>query len=138
MKVQGLDLLELLTLDPERGRIDLRGYRMVLLSASALGALRKELIDTMGWEYARGVLKRFGYAAGLADGLALAKRFPAASRDEHMDFGPALHGLEGIAHVTRDEAASEIDLARGLYRVVGHWEHSYEAEQHLELSLIHI
>lgn len=124
-------LRERLSLEP--GRIALGGYRMVMLSACALGALRKELIETLGWEAARGVLKRFGQAAGLGDGVALLEQFDQLGVEEQLGLGPALHALEGIARVVRIPEGTEIDLARGRYRVEGYWEQSYEAEQHLEL-----
>ncbi|ANM30655.1 hypothetical protein ABI59_15330 [Acidobacteria bacterium Mor1] len=127
------DLADLLEFAPDQGRILLKDYRMVMLSAVALGCLRQELIETLGLDKARGLMKRFGHAAGLADGKALAERFPAASPDQHMDYGPALHALEGVARVVRDARKSEIDLAAGRYHVEAYWENSYEAEQHLEL-----
>ncbi len=133
VKAKGIDLASLLRFDQDEGRILLKGYRMVLMSASALGALRRELIETLGWDQARGVLKRFGHAAGLADGLALAERFPSASRREHLDFGPALHGLEGVARVVWIPEKTHIDPDQGHCHLEAYWENSYEAEQHLEL-----
>jgi DNA-binding NtrC family response regulator len=130
---QGIDLASLLRFEPQEGRILLQGYRLVLLSACALGALRRELIETLGLEQARALLKRFGHAAGLADGLALTERFPDASRREHLDFGPALHALEGVAHVVRIPEGTDFDLENGRCRFEAYWENSYEAEQHLEL-----
>ena len=133
MSADGIDLANLLRFEPEEGRIWLKDYRMVLLSACALGALRRELIETLGLERARALMKRFGHAAGLADGLALAERFPEATREEQLEFGPALHGLEGVASVHRIADATTVDLAAGKLHVEAYWENSYEAEQHLEL-----
>jgi transcriptional regulator with GAF, ATPase, and Fis domain/predicted hydrocarbon binding protein len=131
VQAKPINLANLLQFAPEEGQIRLKDYRMVMLSADALGCLRKELIETVGWDEARALLKRFGHAAGLADGRALAERFPAATPDQHMDYGPALHSLEGVARVIRDESKSEIDLQAGRYHVEAYWENSYEAEQHL-------
>jgi len=128
-----IDLKRWLSFEPERGQIRLDDYRMVMLSAAALGCLRRELIETVGWDRARGLMKRFGHAAGLADGRALLQRFPASGQNRQMALGPALHALEGIARIVRDVRKSEIDLARGKYHVEAYWENSYEAEQHLEL-----
>ncbi len=133
MKVAGIDLPSLLRFDQAEGLIRLQTYRMVLLSACALGALRRELIDTLGWQRARGVMKRFGHAAGLADGLALNKLFPDATVLQHMEFGPALHGLEGVANVVRIPELCRIDPEHGELHIEAYWENSYEAEQHLEL-----
>ena len=128
-----VNLSSMLRFEPERGQILLKDYRMVMFSAAALGCLRKELIETVGLDEARALMKRFGHAAGLADGTALAERFPAASGNQHMDYGPALHALEGVARIVRDEGKSVIDLANGRYHVEAYWENSYEAEQHLSL-----
>lgn len=131
VQAREIDPQELLHFEP--GLITLKDYRMVMLSACALGALRKEIITTVGWDEARALLKRFGYAAGLADGLALAERFPSASGNRQMDLGVALHALEGVARVTRIPEKTEIDVERGRYHVEAYWENSYEAEQHLDL-----
>ncbi|MCP5024625.1 MAG: sigma-54-dependent Fis family transcriptional regulator [bacterium] len=133
MKAKGVDLASLFRFQPEEGRIWLKDYRMVMMSACALGALRRELIETLGMEQARGAMKRFGHAAGLADAHALAERFPDATPEQHLDFGPALHGLEGVANIVRDPEKTRIDLENGHLHVEAHWQHSYEAEQHLEL-----
>lgn len=130
---RGVDLTGMIRFDTEGGRITLKAERMVMFSCRSLGALRKELIETLGWEQARGVLKRFGFASGLADGAALLKQFPDASGDRHMDYGPALHALEGVAKVVRIPERSTIDLQKGIYHVEAYWENSYEADQHLEL-----
>jgi DNA-binding NtrC family response regulator/predicted hydrocarbon binding protein len=123
----------LLFFDQPNGRIFLRDYRMVMFSACAMGLLRKELIETLGETRARGVVKRFGYAAGLADAQALAERFPGADQLEQMLLGPALNALEGIASMQRIDEACHVDLDRGIYHVEGIWHHSYEAEQQLDL-----
>jgi len=128
-----INLSSLLRFEPEKGQIRLKDYRMVMLSAAALGCLRRELIETLGQDQARGLMKRFGRAAGLADGMALAERFPEASPKRQMAYGPALHALEGVARIVRDASRSEVDLDGGRYHVEAYWENSYEAEQHLEL-----
>ncbi len=128
-----INLANLLDFRQESGQIFLKGYRMVMLSACAFGGLRKELIETLGWEQGRGLMKRFGYAAGLADGKALMERFPEVSRDHHMDYGPLLHALEGMAMVARIPEKSAVDLSAGVFHVEAFWENSYEAEQHLEM-----
>ena len=46
----------------ETGQIWLHEHRMLLVHAEAQAALRKELIDTLGMERARGLLTRMGYA----------------------------------------------------------------------------
>jgi len=69
MKAADLDLLELLDLNPEIGSIKFKNRRMLLWDADAFGILRKELIDSLGLERARQILRRFGFANGYRDGL---------------------------------------------------------------------
>jgi len=131
--VPDLDLASQLRFDHDAGQIWLKNYRMVLMSACALGAVRRELIETLGFEGARGVMKRFGHASGLADGIALEELFPDASREEHHKLGPALHGLEGVARVVIIPEKTRIAPEQGELHVEAYWENSYESEQHLEL-----
>ncbi len=133
VRASEIKLSELLQFEHDEGLIHLRDYRMVMLSACALGALRKELIETLGWDQARGLMKRFGYAAGVADALCLAQRFPEASGMWHMDFGPELHALEGMAKLVRIPEWSQIDLEKGIFHVEAYWENSFEAEQQLDI-----
>ena len=51
-----LQLPEILEFRPEDGVIRLHEQRVVILSAAALGLLRKELVDTLGTESARRLL----------------------------------------------------------------------------------
>lgn len=130
---QDLSLDNTLFFDQANGRIFLRDYRMVMFSACAMGLLRKELIDTLGLTRARGIVKRFGYAAGLADAQALLERFPQATHAAQMRLGPELNALEGIASMERIDGASDVDLEQGRYHVEAYWHHSFEAEQQLQL-----
>src|SRR6266576_202271 len=61
------DLTETLVFSPGDGRIWLHDQRMVLWRSSTYGALRRELIASMGQEQARSLLTRVGYAAGARD-----------------------------------------------------------------------
>ena len=47
----------------QTGQIWLHEHRMLLVHAEAQALLRKELIDTLGMERARGLLMRMGYAS---------------------------------------------------------------------------
>ena len=78
------------------------------------GALRKELIDSLGMERARGLLTRMGYASGLRDAeLARTRAEDCSDLDAFMT-GPQLHTLEGIVHVT--PVRLELDRASGQLR----------------------
>ena len=55
------DIQRLLRFELEEGRIWLAEQRMVLLRSSELQALRRELIDSLGMDRAKGLLIRMGY-----------------------------------------------------------------------------
>ena len=85
---------------PETGQIWLHEHRMLLVHAEAQALLRKELIDSLGMDRARGLLTRMGYASGLRDAELARTRAENCSDLEAFMTGPQLHTLEGIVHVT--------------------------------------
>ncbi len=114
----------------QSGYISLEGQRMVLLHTHALAALRRELVETLGMDRARGVLTRMGYASGQRDASMARSFMPEASDDDLMNLGPQLHSLEGI--VKARPLRFDIDVARGVYHGEFLWENSHEADLHLE------
>jgi DNA-binding NtrC family response regulator/predicted hydrocarbon binding protein len=107
------DLAKRLRFAPQQGRIWLGDQRMMLMHISSLGALRQELIESLGKETARGLITRIGYQAGSHD-AAMSRQVRANSSD-FDDFlaGPQLVSLEGIVHC--EPNALEIDVERGRY-----------------------
>ena len=57
------DLLARLRFSTSDGRIWLDDQRMLLVHAKSLGALRREMIEVLGIDVARGFLTRMGYRA---------------------------------------------------------------------------
>ena len=95
-----LQLAELLDFRPDQGIIRLHDQRVVILSAAAMGLLRKELIDTLGIETARRLMLRFGFADGYHDAVSLRGRSSAvADPVEAFRTGTVVHSLEGIVRV---------------------------------------
>ncbi len=127
--VTPLHLAELLDFRPDQGIIRLHEQRVVILSAAAMGLLRKELVDTLGLDTARRLLLRFGFADGYHDAVSLRDRSTWGSPEEGLRAGAMLHTLEGIvhAHVVRIEH----DDSTGRFEEEVIWRDSYEAEQHL-------
>ena len=74
-----LHLAELLDFRPDQGIIRLHDQRVVILSAAAMGLMKKELIDTLGREVARRLMLRFGYADGYHDAVNMRERSAWAS-----------------------------------------------------------
>ena len=124
-----LHLAELLDFHPQQGIIRLHEQRVVILSAAAMGLLRKELVDTLGLETARRLLLRFGFADGYHDAVNLRARSNWATPVDGLRAGAMLHTLEGIARATVQRV--EHDAGTGRFEAEVTWQDSYEAEQHV-------
>ncbi len=126
---ESLHLAEVLDFRPDQGIIRLHEQRVVILSAAAMGLMRKELIDTLGPEAARRVLLRFGFADGYHDAVNLRARSNWATPLDGLRSGAMLHTLEGI--VRNDVRRVEYDEETGRFEEEVTWHDSYEAEQHV-------
>jgi DNA-binding NtrC family response regulator len=123
------DLRRLVQFSSADGRIWLAGQRMLLVHAAALGALRCELMRTIGREQTRSLLLRAGYASGERD-AALARQVRSeGSIFDMFSVGPQLHMLEGAVQVSPEHL--ELDPAGGTYHGIFRWEHSWEVETHV-------
>lgn len=123
------DLRGLLDMSSADGRIWLAGQRMLLIHAAALGALRRELILSIGLDQTRRLLMRAGYASGERD-AALARRVRGeAALYDMFAVGPQLHMIEGAVQVTPVEM--KLDLPSGQFHGVFRWNHSWEVETHV-------
>ncbi len=124
-----MHLAELLDFRPDQGIIRLHEQRVVILSAAAMGLLRKELVDTLGIETARRVLIRFGFADGYHDAVNLRERSQWSTPLEGLRSGAMLHTLAGI--VRADVRRADFDPDTGRFEEEVTWHESFEAEQHL-------
>ena len=122
-------LAEMIDFRPDQGIMRLHEQRVVLLSAAALGLMRKELIDTLGLETARRLFLRFGFADGYHDAVSLRDRSRWSNPLEGLQAGLVLHRLEGI--VRAEITALEHDAAAGRFHEDLIWHDSYVAEQHV-------
>jgi DNA-binding NtrC family response regulator len=123
------DLGQVLDFRPDLGIIRLHEQRVVILSAAAMGLLRKELSDTLGEENTRRVMLRFGYADGYHDAVSLRDRSMWTDPIDGLRAGITLHRLEGIvrAEITR----VDYDPATGKFDEELVFRDSYAAEQHI-------
>lgn len=123
------DLLSLLRFNADSGLIWLDEQRMLLLHTRAFAELRKELLDSLGVERARGLLVRMGFASGQRDGdLAIRERRAGMRTEDAFLLGPKLHSLEGAVRV--EKVHLELDLARGHFFGEFLWENAWECEAH--------
>ena len=118
---------ELIHLKPEAGEITFNHKRMSLVSVEALGLLRRDLINTLGMERAKGFLMRYGWACGMKDGETIATMYEWDSIQELMLAGPVLHTLLGVVTAKPEEIKIEDDFLS----FSGTWENSYEAVEHI-------
>ncbi|MCM5681602.1 sigma 54-interacting transcriptional regulator [Schlegelella sp. S2-27] len=123
------DLTECLFFSPGDGRIWLNDQRMVLMHTASLGTLRRELIDTLGLEQARGLLTRTGYESGARDARLVRERWPDSDLVPVFMAGTRLHALEGVVKV--EPVEFEIDPERGHYHGEFLWQHSTEDDEHI-------
>ena len=123
------DISECLFFSPGDGRIWLQDQRMVLLHTEALGSLRRELVDSLGQESARGLFTRAGYVSGARDAQLVRKHWPDAEPAAAAMAGTRLHALEGLVkvelvHVCYDPETSD-------YEGEFIWHHSIEDDEHI-------
>jgi DNA-binding NtrC family response regulator len=122
-------LAEFVDFRSDQGIIRLHEQRIVVLSAAAMGLLRKELIDTLGMQTARRLFLRFGYADGYHDAVSLRDRSNWSSPLEGLRAGIVLHRLEGI--VRAEILEMDHDAKTGRFHEEVLWHDSYVAEQHV-------
>lgn len=128
MKVEELFLNSLLSHSNKDASVHFMQQRVLILDALALGLLRKELIDTLGYHKARKILTRFGFAHGWRTAKMIEEDFPEVLFDGHG--GEHLHRLFGLVNTTNRVERNE--EGEGLL-IRTKMENSYEAEQHLNL-----
>ncbi|TWJ17813.1 sigma-54-dependent Fis family transcriptional regulator [Geobacter argillaceus] len=122
------DLRAQLRFCSETGQIWLHEHRMLLVHAEAQGGMRRELIDTLGMDRARGLLIRMGFASGMHDAEIFSRQDQGASDYEAFVTGTQLHTLEGIVKVTTLKL--DVDRAAGKYYGEYLWENSWESQWH--------
>ncbi|WP_417691956.1 sigma 54-interacting transcriptional regulator [Pseudomonas sp.] len=123
------DLTECLMFSPGDGRIWLNGARMLLIHNSGIGALRRELIESMGLARARGIMLRTGYHCGARDAALIKERFPEADILALFAAGPIIHAIEGAVKV--EPVHFEFDMNLGTYYGEFLWHHSSEDDEHI-------
>ena len=128
MRLEDLNLAELLERPSGGGPLWFAGQRTLLVDALALGLLRKELIETLGITAAQGLLTRLGYAHGWRTAESLETTFEWPDKRAWQEAGGRLHGLQGLVEfrpVPDDRRRHQDSFAEAI------WHRSYEAEQHI-------
>ena len=124
MRVEDLNISELVEFDSEDGVVRFAGQRALIIDATAKGNLRKELINHFGISTARAVLTRFGFVQGWRMAEAMQDLFHWESEDDWHHACGRIHMLEGMYRLGPGTPGS---LTKEGLTLVG----SYEAEQHI-------
>ncbi|MEJ6654393.1 MAG: sigma 54-interacting transcriptional regulator, partial [Pseudomonas sp.] len=101
----------------------------LLMHAEAFGALRQELLETLGVERARGLLTRIGYLSGTRDAELAVKTRQSGSQLDILAAGAQIRSLCGIIKV--EPVRVEVDQHKGYLYGEFTWQHSVESDQHL-------
>ena len=120
------DIRDLLRFETGEGRIWLDEERTILARSSEMRAIRRELIDTLGLDRAKGVITRMGYIAGQRDAETAKKLRPDMTLFETFIVGAQTHMVTGQAKVV--PLTVDIDEETPSFHGVFEWEHSFEAE----------
>ncbi|RMU72595.1 Fis family transcriptional regulator [Pseudomonas syringae pv. aptata] len=102
---------------------------MLLLHTSSFGTLRREIIERLGQEQARGMFTRAGYLSGARDARLIRERWPQADASSAFRAGTHLHTLEGMTKV--EPLHFKFDAESGFYEGEFLWHHSCEADEHV-------
>ncbi|MCK6395413.1 sigma-54-dependent Fis family transcriptional regulator [Zoogloea sp.] len=129
--IEQFNLRSRLRFNVDEGQIWLDENRMLLLHARAMGALRRELFDSLGAERAKGLLIRMGFASGQQDAELAKKLLGAGDPYDVFRIGPELHSFEGLVKATIVQA--DLDWERGSFAGEVDWHNSWEADSHLQL-----
>jgi len=124
MRVEDLNIGDLVEFDSEEGVVRFAGQRALIIDATAKGNLRKELINHFGLSTARAVLTRFGFIQGWRMAEAMQELFQWESTDDWHHACGRIHMLEGMYRLGPGTPGS---LTKEGLTLIG----SYEAEQHI-------
>ncbi|ATE60378.1 sigma-54-dependent Fis family transcriptional regulator [Thauera sinica] len=128
--IEQFNLRSRLRFNIDKGQIWLDENRMLLLHARAMGALRKELFDSLGPRRAQGLLLRMGFMCGQQDADLASKLYGVGDNYDVFRIGPELHAFEGL--VKAEITQADIDWEAGSFFGEVEWEGSWEAESHMQ------
>ncbi|MEQ9545683.1 MAG: sigma 54-interacting transcriptional regulator [Marinobacter sp.] len=120
------DLTEQIRFQSTEGKIWFGEQRMLLMQVSAMAAFRREMVNTMGIERAKGFFLRLGYQSGLKDAELARKLRPHCSELDIFLAGPQLHSLKGMVKAVPIEI--DINQETGGFYCELEWIDSFEVD----------
>jgi hypothetical protein len=121
-----------LKLSPDTGIATFHDSRLLIFDADAIGLLRNELIEELGWQRARDLILRFGYQNGYSDFLQMRVNHTFDTEMDLLASGPVIHTWEGIVHA--EPRGISFNRDTGDFDFTGVWTNSYEAIQYLTFA----
>ena len=114
----------------KNGSLFMDNDRSILISISAFGTLRKNLIKNIGNERMKGFLIRYGWELGQEDAKKVLKKNLNTMKDV-IEYGPILHRMRGNAEIEVTKLEMKPSNDKISVHMEGVWRDSYEAEEHL-------
>lgn len=114
----------------KNGSLYLEDDRSLLISISAFGTLRNNLIKNIGKERMKGFLIRYGWELGQEDAKKVQKK-NWNNMKEMIEYGPVLHRMRGNADIVVTVLEISPTNDKISVHMEGVWRDSYEAEEHL-------
>lgn len=121
-----VDLSEQIRFQSADGKIWFGEQRMLLLQVSAMAAFRRELVNSLGIERAKGFFIRMGYQSGIKDAKLARHLRPDSSELDIFLAGPQLHSLKGMVKVRPIQI--DINQETGDFYGELEWIDSFEVE----------
>lgn len=118
-----------LLFSPEDGRIWFGNKRLVMWECSTLGALRRELIASVGQEQVRSLLTRVAYGSGSEDAEQIMKLHQHGSLSDTFALGVQTLRLAGL--IQPEHNRFEFDLTQGRFFAELSLKDSHEADEHI-------
>jgi len=125
MRAEDLRSREMLGQDPATGFPLLGSLRIMALGMGGLGRLNQDIIECLGWEKMRVLLKRFGYDSGLSHAAVIARLYEFDDTREWFKAGSVMRSLAGLA----DEELRDIEFGPEFSKIhfTGIWKASIES-----------
>jgi len=88
---------------------------VLLMHNGLMSSMRKELVETVGLERAKGIIIRAGYQSGVADAQLVRQMYPSSSEKDQFILGSKLHQIENEGAAT--PCKLEMDLKKSQFHM---------------------
>ncbi|NHC42984.1 PucR family transcriptional regulator [Bacillus sp. MM2020_1] len=102
----------------------------ILVDVHAFGSLRKDLINNIGHDRAKGFLFRYGFDLGVRDAKECKENEPHLTLNELIEYGPKIHSMKGFVYSKTTKLVIRNEENRLNFLMESIWENSYEASEH--------